>query len=133
MQLAAEVMKQYPLPEAMGTAKDIFKRLTVLSNEIPKSIRESYFLPVLPAIVKLCQTFPPLCSEATEFLVHLCKTSAFIDSQAPQLSPFSAGITKFHKLQSLEGTLYSDVESGSLVDSIHKAFQEVVSTTVVKT
>ena len=73
MQLAAHVIHQYPVPEAMGIAKDILKRLTVLSSELSSEARESYFLAVLPSLSLICQTFPPLCSEATEFLVHLSK------------------------------------------------------------
>lgn len=71
--MAAHVIHQYPVPEAMGIAKDIFKRLSVLSSELPSNVRESYFLSVLPSLALLCKTFPPLSSDATEFLVHLTK------------------------------------------------------------
>ena len=73
MQLAAHMIQQYPVPEAMGVAKDIFKRLTVLSAEVSSQVRESYFLAVLPSITLICRTFPPLCCEATELLVHLSR------------------------------------------------------------
>lgn len=73
VQLAAHVIQQYPVPEAMGIAKDIFKRLTILSSELSSELRESYFLAVLPSISLICRTFPPLCSEATQFLVHLSR------------------------------------------------------------
>lgn len=73
IQLAAHVIHQYPLPETMGIAKDIFQRLTVVSREVAADIRENYFISVLPSVSLLCKTFPPLCSDATTFLVHLTK------------------------------------------------------------
>lgn len=129
VQLAAEVMEQYPLPEAMGTAKDIFKRLTALSNEIPENVRESYFRPILPAVVQLCRTFPPLCTEATEFLVHLSKISACLDNQASRVGPFYSRPGALHRVQS---EVTSAARSSSFISSIQKTFQELVSTTVVK-
>ena len=68
----AHVIHQYPVPETMGVAKGIFKRLTLLAGEIPSDMR-GYFLAILPSVLLLCQTFPPLCSDATELLVHLMK------------------------------------------------------------
>ncbi|KAL5467653.1 hypothetical protein EMCRGX_G031914 [Ephydatia muelleri] len=75
VQLAAHVIHHYPLTDAMGVAKDIFKQLSTLANEIPAHMREVYFLPILPAIVLFCKTFPPLSVEATNFLVTLSKLS----------------------------------------------------------
>ena len=65
--------QQYPLPEAVGVVKDIFKRLHVLANEIPEDKRDTFFKPLLPALTKFCQTFPPLCTDTTELLLHLGK------------------------------------------------------------
>ena len=76
IQLAAHVINQYPRPEVLSIAEDIFKRLMILTNEIPDHLRETYFLPLLPVVVLLCQTFPPLCSEATKFLVGLSRAYA---------------------------------------------------------
>ena len=41
----------------------------VLSSEVSSEV----FLVVLPSLILICCTFPPLCSEATQFLVHLSK------------------------------------------------------------
>ena len=73
IQLAAHIINQSPRPEVLPIAEDIFKRLVILTNEIPDHMRETYFLPLLPSVVLLCQTFPPLCSEATKFLVGLSR------------------------------------------------------------
>ena len=127
VQLAAHVIQQYPLPEAMGVAKDIFKRLMVLANEIPADMREAYFLPLLPAVVKLCQTFPPLCTEATEFLVCLSKVCVSRDVQSVKSKINGLQTVSFG--QDLKSQLTRD---NGLHESIQSTFQELVSTTVVK-
>ena len=60
--------------------KDIFKRLHVLANEIPEDKRDTFFKPLLPAMTKFCQTFPPLCTDATELLLHLGKLCLVAES-----------------------------------------------------
>ena len=116
VQLAAQVIQQYPLPDAMGIARDIFKRLMVLANEIPIHMREKYFQPLLPSVVKLCQTFPPLCSEATEFLVHLSKLCASSKENLVSQEPYFR---------------FGDMSQG-LLDSVQNTFQELVKSAVVK-
>ena len=69
--LASYVAQQYPLPEAYSIVDNILQRLLVLTNGLLSELREDYFLPLLPAIVRFCQTFPPLCSKATSILVAL--------------------------------------------------------------
>ena len=73
IQLAAHVTHQYPLPDAMGVARNVFKKLNHLVVEIPLAKQEEVFKPVLPAIVIFCEAFPPLCVDATEFLLNLSK------------------------------------------------------------
>ena len=92
VQLAAHVLQQYPLPEALSIAQDIFKRLKLLVSEIPTEQREQYFVPLLPAVVKLCQTFPPLCCDAVEFLVQLSKICPLDNGDS------SATRTTFHEI-----------------------------------
>ena len=75
IQLAANVATKYPLPDAMGLTRSIFKKLDLLVVEVPPKKWNSFFKPILPAVVMFCQTFPPLCTEATAFLLHLSKLS----------------------------------------------------------
>ena len=72
--LAAHVTQQYPLSEAVGVVKDIFKRLHVLISQWdPWRQKGHFFKPLQPALTKFCQTFPLLCTDATELLLHLGK------------------------------------------------------------
>lgn len=74
VQLAAYVTNQYPLPESLGVIRDIFKRLHRFTEEIPSEKHHEVFIPILPFVVLFCETFPPLSVEATDFLLHLCRT-----------------------------------------------------------
>ena len=122
------MIEQYPLPDAMGIAQDIFKRLMVLSNEIPASMREEYFLPLLPSVVKLSKTFPPLCKEAAEFLVHLSKTCG------ASLSSKSMGISSLDVTadsSNVFGAVSVTGGNGQINKAIQKAFEEIVKNAVV--
>ena len=69
----------------MGVVKDIFKKLHVLANKIPAHKRDSFFKPLLPAVTTFCQTFPPLCAEATELLLYLGQLCLVTETyQAPR-------------------------------------------------
>ena len=135
VRLAASIIQQYPLPDTMGIAKDIFKRLSLLTNEIPPEMLEGYFLPLLPAVVKLCQTFPPVCSDATAFLVQLSKVC--LPSNRPTAAVFSypsdPGTGPLQGSSWFEfAEAYLDEKPGGLFRSIKDTFQELVSTTIVK-
>ena len=123
VQLAAHVIHHYPLTDAMGMAKDIFKQLLTLANEIPAHMRELYFLPILPAIVLFCKTFPPLAVEATNFLVTLSKLSTPLVETPLAVSIHASGGPQ----QDSEGK-----KRTSFLDSIGQTFSDLVNTTVVR-
>ena len=112
------MIHQYPVPDAMGIAKDILKRLTVLSEEIPQEVREGYFLSLLPSLTLLCKSFPPLSSEVTQFLVHLTKLC-----QPAAASSFSVG-------RALTPAVWDWAEGGGegdpLIRGIKKTFNEII-------
>jgi hypothetical protein len=109
----------------MGIAKDIFKRLMVLNNEIPASMREDYFLPLLPSVVKLSKTFPPLCKEAAEFLVYLSKTCG------ASLSSRSVGISSLDATTDSSNAVSVVGEKGRINKAIQKAFEKIIKNAVV--
>jgi len=115
IQLAAHVINQYPVPEAMGIAKSILQHVTVLAGELAGTARDNYYISVLPSLALLCRTFPPLCSEVTAFLVHLSKISRTL-SHAP-----SSG----HKIRVKEDGAFS--EGFQLSSTIEDTFQEIIA------
>ncbi len=38
--------------------------------------RPEFFLPTLPALVRICKVFPPLCDEAVSFLMQLGRVTS---------------------------------------------------------
>jgi len=57
-------------------AKYIFSRLSSLLAALPTNKLASFFIPALPTLVRFCEAFPPLFSDATVFLVQLGKVAA---------------------------------------------------------
>ncbi|XP_074636420.1 integrator complex subunit 2-like isoform X2 [Acropora palmata] len=76
IQLASYLCLQFPLPKAMGVARYILSRLSSLLATLPFSKRAAFFTPTLPTLVRFCRAFPPLCDEATGFLLELGRVAS---------------------------------------------------------
>ena len=129
IQLAAHAIHQYPVPDAMGIARDILKRLTVLSVEVSQEVRESYFLSVLPSLTLLCKSFPPLGSEATEFLVHLAKLCQPGVGSGARLGVGRIGLTPaaaWDWSDTGEGGAAGGREGDPLIRAIKSTFNDIV-------
>lgn len=90
VQLASYLCLQFPLPKAMGVAKYILSRLSSLLATFPSGKRVPFFTPALPALVRFCHAFPPLCDEATGFLLELGRVAV---SHASASAAFTLGKT----------------------------------------
>ena len=120
IQLAAHVIGQYPVPEAMGIAKNIIQQLTVLAGELTSPIRDDYYSAILPSLSLLCRTFPPLCSEVTAFLVHLTKI-------CQPVGRTSSSASKARGMKNGEGMKNGSNGDVPLVDRIENTFQEIIT------
>ena len=132
--LASYVVQQYPLQEALTIVDDILKRLLILTSEIPAHMREDYFTPLLPALVRFCRTFPPLCSKVTRILVELSRVSSVgeqggkRDSRGLGRHFVGAGGTSVNS----EGGLGKTRGKRSFLSAVENTFQELVETAIVK-
>lgn len=79
------------------------------------------FTPILPALVRISEAFPPLVSDVMNLLMQLAKIS---ESQASLASHFDAHLGK-----SLE---VSAQESRELCDLTQKTFSEILDKAVLK-
>ncbi len=95
-------------------AEDIFKRLFILTNEIPDHLRDNFFKPLLPSVLLLARTFPPLCAEATKLFVGLTRTT-------------SGGVSGGG-----ETPLKGSMANNSLANAAQRSFEELISCAVVK-
>lgn len=110
------MIHQYPLPEVLPVAEGIFKRLSILTNEIPSQLRESFFTPLLPSVLLLGQTFAPLCSEATRLFVSLARTATA-----------GGAVTSLWKTPPKVG-----VANDTLATAAQRTFEELIRVAVVK-
>lgn len=103
---------------------DILKRLLLLTSEIPALVREDYFTPLLPALVRFGQTFPPLCSKVTNILVELSRVSSVGGSvsEGPSMKTIATG----------GGGGNERKKGGVFLTLVQKTFQELVETAIVK-
>lgn len=67
---------QYTLPKALGIARLAINTLATLIGVLPATDRVSLFMPVLPALTRICSAFPPLAEGATDLLLQLGKVSS---------------------------------------------------------
>ena len=117
------MVQQFPLPEALSIVDEILKFLLALANEIPSHLREDYFTPLLPALVRFCQTFPLLCQKVTQLLVGLSRASCNVG-----LSSTSSFVLNAAAREKGRGTR-GGVEFVTLV---RDTFQELVETAVLR-
>lgn len=90
----------------MGVARYILSRLSSLLATLPFSKRASFFTPTLPTLVRFCRAFPPLCDEATGFLLELGRVAS---SHAAASAGYTQGELFFFKAfrtQFKKGQLY---------------------------
>jgi integrator complex subunit 2 len=123
--LASFVVQQYPLPEALSIVDEILKCLLALANEIPSHLREDYFAPLLPALVRFCRTFPPLCQKVTQLLVGLSRGSSNVGlSSTPSFVLNAAASSGREKGRGTGGAEF--------VTLVRDTFQELVETAVLR-
>ncbi|KAJ7373791.1 Integrator complex subunit 2 [Desmophyllum pertusum] len=115
IQLASYLCLQFPLPKAMGVARYILSRLSSLLATLPASKRGPFFTPTLPTLVRFCRAFPPLCDEATGFLLELGRVAA---SHASASAGFTLGTpgSLLHQLSSQQQQETSDQEDHGFTD-----------------
>lgn len=128
----------------MGLAQQIITKLTSLVDEIPKESLEAFFTPLFPCAILLCQTFPPLAQEMTNFLLHLGRVVTSSTSCEPisikslgKLSDFSKDeITRYinaawqGKMKAKKSVDHSSVPG--MIKKIEDTFLELVDTAVLK-
>lgn len=115
IQLASYLCLQFPLPKAMGVARYILSRLSSLLATLPASKRAPFFSPILPTLVRFCRAFPPLCDDATGFLLELGRVAV---SHASASAGFTLGTpgSLLHQLSSKQQQETSEQEDHGFTD-----------------
>ena len=127
----------------MGLAQQIITKLTSLVDEIPKESLEAFFTPLFPCAILLCQTFPPLAQEMTNFLLHLGRVVTSSTSSEPinikslgKLTDFSKDeITRYINVAwrgKKEAKKLHDHGVPGMIKKIEDTFLELIDTAVLK-
>ncbi|CAG2114951.1 unnamed protein product, partial [Medioppia subpectinata] len=71
MNLCSYLCKQYSIAKSFSVAKLCFNVSVTLVSVLPSDKRATFFTGVLPALIRMCAPFPPLCEDAVKLLVQL--------------------------------------------------------------
>lgn len=74
--LVSHLAIQYALPKSLSVARLALNTLSTLLGVLPSVLRTQLFLPVLPALVRICEAFPPLVDDTVSLLMQLGRICA---------------------------------------------------------
>ncbi|XP_060533051.1 probable ATP-dependent RNA helicase DHX34 isoform X3 [Cylas formicarius] len=121
VQLLSHLSVQYALPKSLNLCVTALNLLYALLGGISSAQRVKLFKPVLPALVKIGEAFPPLIEDIVNLLMQLARVC---ESQASLASHFDA--------QRGTGLEISAQESAELCDLTKKTFTEILDKAVLR-
>lgn len=135
LQLASQVLAQYPLPSAADTTQLLLKKLHALLAEVPRQAHVDLFLPVLPFLVTLCQSFPPLSEETTRFLLKLGRQHLLGPAHPPSRERMAdrQGVREF--LRSIEGEGAEQTrphEQNTVLQAVQQTFKQLAEKAIIR-
>ncbi|KAG1673893.1 Integrator complex subunit 2 [Nymphon striatum] len=96
IELISHLSLKYALPKALSIARLAVQVLSTLISVLSTDKHCEVFAPLLPALVRICQAFPPLCEDVVNFLLQLGCVSSSLSSFDNASSP--RNITDFLSL-----------------------------------
>lgn len=135
IELASHLCSQYAIAKSLSIAKLCINVCNTLLGVLPSNQHRKLFLPTLPALIRMCEAFPPLCEDVAFLLCQLgrvcmsriCATSSVPPTNADLLIPVEdvKQAVDYDKLESIIGKLDSDSD---LCCAIQKAFIDLCYT-----
>ncbi|XP_054712295.1 integrator complex subunit 2-like [Uloborus diversus] len=135
IELASHLCSQYAISKSLNIAKLCINVCNTLLGVLPSTMHNKLFLPALPALIRMCEAFPPLCEDVALLLCQLgrvclsriCATSSVAPTTADLLLPMDEvnQLTDFKKLEVIVNKLDSD---NDLCYAIQKAFVDLCYT-----
>nr|XP_023017810.1 integrator complex subunit 2 [Leptinotarsa decemlineata] len=122
IQLLSHISLQYALPKSLNLCVLALNLLYALLGGISSAQRVKLFKPILPALVRISEAFPPLTDDIINLLMQLARVC---ESQASLASHFDAHLGK--------GLEIASQESAELCDLTQRTFAEVLDKAVLKT
>ncbi|CAH1986857.1 unnamed protein product [Acanthoscelides obtectus] len=121
IQLLSHVSLQYALPKSLNLCVTALNLLYALLGGLSSSQRVKLFKPVLPALVRMSEAFPPITDDIINLLTQLAR---ICESQASLASHFDAHLGK--------GLEIASQESAELCDLTRRTFLEILDKGVLR-
>ncbi|CAL1297098.1 unnamed protein product [Larinioides sclopetarius] len=135
IELTSHLCSQYAIAKSLSVAKLCINVCNTLLGVLPSSEQSKLFLPALPALVRMCETFPPLCEDVAFLLCQLgrvclsriCATSSVRPTTADLILPVQETKQRID-VEKLE-TLFRELDpENDLSCAIQKAFMDLCCT-----
>ncbi|XP_068086623.1 integrator complex subunit 2 [Anabrus simplex] len=78
--LVSHLAVQYALPKSLSVARLAINTLSTLLGVLPSESRIELFVPIMPALVRICKAFPPLVDDVMSLLMQLGRICTSRDS-----------------------------------------------------
>ncbi|XP_070571553.1 integrator complex subunit 2-like [Ptychodera flava] len=149
IQLVSYLCLQYALPKSLSVARLSVNVMSTLLTVLPSHKRSQFFLPTLPALVNICQAFPPLYDDVASMLQQIgriCNSNLAVVSNIPQqrlglngdIDPLPDKENVYENLNSSKSTdnitlMKTKNRDIALSIAVQKTFKDIVSLTVMNT
>jgi len=70
-ELVSYLSIQYALPKSLGIARLALDVMSTLLSVLTSAQRVEFYMSALPALVRICRAFPPLCEDAISLLTQI--------------------------------------------------------------
>ncbi|GFT54787.1 integrator complex subunit 2 [Nephila pilipes] len=135
IELASHLCSQYAIAKSLSVAKLCINVCNTLLGVLPSFLQSKLFLPALPALVRMCETFPPLCEDVAFLLCQLgrvcisriCATSSVRPTTADLILPIQETKQKID-IEKLETLIRGLDPDNDLCYAIQKAFMDLCGT-----
>lgn len=128
MDLVSHLAVQYALPKSLSVARLAINTLSTLLGVLPSWSRSELFGPCLPALVRICEAFPPLVDDVISLLMQLgriCMSEASLAARrdGSVISSMTGGNS--------DGKI-SEADNHLLCMKIQATFAEILNKAVLK-
>ncbi|XP_064619971.1 integrator complex subunit 2-like [Lineus longissimus] len=131
IELVSFLSLQYALPKSLGIAKLAVSVMTTLLGVLTADSRSKFFLPVLPALVRIGQAFPPLCEDIINLLTQLGHVCAAHISATRNKLVTSSKRDEDDIFRAQPNISQSTSEDHKLFEELTHTFSQIVQNTVI--
>ncbi|XP_077996243.1 integrator complex subunit 2-like [Glandiceps talaboti] len=148
IQLVSYLCLQFALPKSLSVARLSVNVMSTLLTVLPSDKRSQFFLPTLPALVRICRAFPPLYDDITSMLQQIgriCNSHLSVVTNIPQVMGINGdlGVAFDKENTKLQVRHLSTLDSVTLIkaknrdiamsEEVQRTFKDIVSLSMTST